>query len=73
MSGVLGSFAIANAIIYLFGLPWLAFILGNLGVANDIAAVATAGLLPFIVGDVLKMMLAAALLPIAWKFFGRKS
>jgi biotin transport system substrate-specific component len=73
VSGVLGSFAIANAIIYLFGLPWLAFILGNLGVANDIAAVATAGLLPFIVGDVLKMMLAAALLPIAWKFFGRKS
>jgi biotin transport system substrate-specific component len=73
VSGVLGSFAIANAIIYLFGLPWLAFILGNLGVANDIAAVATAGLLPFIVGDVLKMMLAAALLPIAWKIFGRKS
>lgn len=73
VSGVLGSFAIANAIIYLFGLPWLAFILGNLGIANDIAAVASAGLVPFIVGDVLKMMLAAALLPIAWKFLGRKS
>jgi biotin transport system substrate-specific component len=49
----------------------LAFVLGNLGVANDIAAIATAGLVPFIVGDVLKMILAAALLPLAWKFFGK--
>ena len=71
VTGVIGSFTIANAIIYLFGLPWLAFVLGNLGVANDIAAVATAGLVPFIVGDVLKMILAAALLPLAWKFFGK--
>ena len=71
--GVLGSFAIANAIIYLFGLPWLAFVLGNLGVANDLTAVASAGFVPFIVGDVLKMMLAAAVLPLAWKFLGRKA
>ena len=71
--GVLGSFAIANAIIYLFGLPWLAFVLGNLGVANDLVAVASAGFVPFIIGDVLKMMLAAAVLPLAWKFLGRKA
>ena len=71
--GVLGSFAIANAIIYLFGLPWLAFVLGNLGVANDLTAVASAGFVPFIIGDVLKMMLAAAVLPLAWKFLGRKA
>ena len=71
--GVIGSFAIANAVIYLFGLPWLAFVLGNLGVANDFASVATAGLAPFIFGDVLKMILAAALLPLAWKFLGKKA
>ena len=71
--GVIGSFAIANAVIYLFGLPWLAFVLGNLGVANDFASVATAGLAPFIIGDVLKMILAAALLPLAWKFLGKKA
>jgi biotin transport system substrate-specific component len=71
--GVLASFAIANAIIYLFGLPWLAFVLGNLGVANDLVAVAAAGFVPFIIGDVLKMMLAAAVLPLAWKFLGRKA
>ncbi len=73
VAGVLGSFAIANTVIYLFGLPWLAFVLGNLGAANDFASVATAGLVPFIVGDVLKMILAAALLPLAWKFLGKKA
>ena len=72
VAGVLGSFAIANAVIYLFGLPWLAFTLGNLGAANDLASVAIAGLLPFIVGDVLKMIAAAALLPLAWKFLGKR-
>ena len=73
VAGVLGSFAIANSIIYLFGLPWLAFVLGNLGAPNDLAAVTAAGLAPFIVGDVLKMILAAALLPLAWKFLGKKA
>ena len=72
-AGVIGSFAIANAVIYLFGLPWLALVLGNLGASNDIGSVATAGLVPFIVGDVLKMALAAALLPLAWKLLGKKS
>ena len=73
VTGVLGSFAIANSVIYLFGLPWLAFVLGNLGAANDLTAVAAAGLAPFIVGDVLKMILAAALLPHAWKYLGKKA
>ena len=73
ISGVLGSFAIANAVIYLFGLPWLAFALGALGVANDFVSVAAAGLVPFILGDVLKMIFAAALLPLAWKFLGKKT
>ena len=73
VSGVLGSFAIANSVIYLFGLPWLAFALGSLGAANDLASVAAAGLAPFIIGDLIKMTLAAALLPLAWKFLGKKA
>lgn len=73
VSGVLGSFAIANSVIYLFGLPWLAFVLGSLGAANDLASVAAAGLAPFILGDVIKMTVAAALLPLAWKFLGKKA
>jgi biotin transport system substrate-specific component len=73
VAGVLGSFAIANSVIYLFGLPWLAFVLGSLGAANDLASVAAAGVAPFILGDVIKMTVAAALLPLAWKFLGKKA
>jgi biotin transport system substrate-specific component len=72
VAGVLGSFAIANSVIYLFGLPWLAFALGALGIANDFVSVTALGLAPFIVGDVLKMILAAALLPLAWKLLGKR-
>jgi biotin transport system substrate-specific component len=70
-AGVFASFLIANSIIYLFGLPWLAFALGNLGMANELSAVLTAGLLPFLIGDALKMILAVAALPLAWKYLGR--
>jgi biotin transport system substrate-specific component len=73
VAGVLGSFVIANSVIYLFGLPWLAFALGSFGAANDVASVAAAGLAPFILGDVIKMAVAAALLPLAWKFLGKKA
>jgi biotin transport system substrate-specific component len=72
ISGVIASFAIGNAVIYLFGLPWLAFALSNLSLASDISAVLMAGLLPFLVGDALKMALAAAALPLAWKYLGSK-
>lgn len=54
---------IGNAMIYLFGLPWLAFFLeGFLGPKGALAL----GLLPFIPGDLLKLALAAFLLPSAW-------
>lgn len=70
--GVMASFVIGNAVIYLFGLPWLALVLANLGVASDLNAVLAAGLIPFLVGDAIKMVLAAATLPLAWKYFGSK-
>lgn len=71
-SGVLASFLIGTAVIYLFGLPWLAFALSNLNLASDFIAVATAGLLPFLIGDAIKMALAAAALPLAWKYLGTR-
>lgn len=67
--GVAASFAVGNSVIYLFGLPWLGFVLGNLGLANNFMAVLLAGFVPFIIGDVVKMALAAAVLPWAWKKF----
>ena len=72
VSGVLASFVIGNAVIYMFGLPWLAFALSNLGIASDAGAVIAAGLVPFMVGDAIKMALAAAALPMAWKYLGTK-
>lgn len=69
--GVIGSFVIGNSVIYLFGLPWLSFALANLGYASNLTAVLSAGLIPFLVGDAIKMMLAAAALPLAWKYLSR--
>ena len=59
----LGAFALGSAVIYLFGVLWLASFLGI-----DVAI--TAGLTPFLIGDAVKAALAAALLPSAWKFLG---
>jgi biotin transport system substrate-specific component len=72
VTGVLASFVIGNAVIYLFGLPWLAFSLNNANVASDFSAVVMAGLVPFLIGDAIKMALAAAALPLAWKYLGTK-
>src|SRR5207245_7047534 len=52
-----------NVVIYLVGLPWLARFLGFPGALVN-------GLLPFIPGDVLKLLLAAWALPAAWKRLG---
>ena len=51
---------IGNIIIYAFGLTWLALLVG----AKSALA---GGLYPFIPGDMLKIVLAAALLPSTWK------
>ena len=72
ISGVIASFTIGNAVIYLFGLPWLALALSNLNLASEISAVFMAGLVPFLVGDAIKIALAAAALPLAWKYLGSK-
>jgi biotin transport system substrate-specific component len=72
VTGVLASFLVGNAVIYLFGLPWLAFALNNLNVTSDFSSVVMAGLVPFLIGDAIKMALAAAALPLAWKYLGTK-
>lgn len=59
-------FITANAIIYVFGLPWLAIFLGANSWPNDIQSTLTAGLYPFIVGDAIKIAIASTLLPAAW-------
>jgi biotin transport system substrate-specific component len=48
-----------NAIIYVFGLVWLSVYVGKQATAL--------GLAPFVLGDVIKLTLAAILLPSGWK------
>lgn len=56
------SFAIGSVTIYLFGAGWL--ILG-LGLTLEQALIA--GVIPFLIGDAVKAVAAAALVPAAWK------
>lgn len=54
---------IGNALIYVVALPWLVPFVGAGNVLET-------GLLPFIPGDLLKVVLAALLLPAAWALVG---
>jgi biotin transport system substrate-specific component len=55
-----------NVVIYLFGLPWLARV-ADYGWQKTFEN----GLYPFVVGDLVKLYLAGALLPAAWRLVSR--
>ena len=55
-------FFLGTLLIYFFGATWLAFYTGN-GLAYGISK----GVLPFVLGDIVKALLAASLLPVTWK------
>lgn len=57
--------ACGNLLIYAFGLAWLMAVL-HVGIGKA----AQLGLLPFLLGDAIKALLAAGLLPGAWKLTG---
>ncbi len=57
-----------SLIIYVIGVPWLA-VVGmptKQGITHNLYAAFLGGMVPFIPGDLLKLVLAALLLPIAW-------
>ena len=54
------AFLAGEVVIYLFGVAWLSFFLG---IPHAIAA----GLLPFLIGDAIKLAAAGLVLPAAWK------
>ncbi len=56
---------IANALIYLPGVAWLSVLYGN-----SLTWAVEVGLLPFLIGDALKLGLAALLVPGLWKLIG---
>ena len=65
--GSLAAMLVGDAAIYLVGLPWLAAA-AHLSPADTIAA----GLTPFLVGDIVKLVVAALLLPVGWWVVARR-
>lgn len=67
VSTTIFSMLVGNALIYAFGLAWLGAVVGW-----DKPVLAW-GLAPFLLGDLLKLVLAAAILPMAWKAAQRRA
>jgi len=66
-SSAVGAMLTGNVLIYLLGLPWLAVVLDT-GLEKTLEL----GFYPFVVGDMVKLYLAAALLPSAWRLIGER-
>lgn len=67
LGGALGATALGSLVIYLIGVPWFAFVT-NRTLAEGIAD----GLMPFLVGDIIKLVAAALVFPAAWWVVGRR-
>lgn len=65
--GAAVAFLAGSAVVFAFGLPWLAVALGL-----NLEQTLQAGLYPFILGGVIKAMIAAAVMSPAWFFATRK-
>ena len=63
---VAGAMVVGNLVIYAFGVTGLALVTG-MGASAAIAA----GLIPFLIGDTLKIALATAIVPTAWTLVNR--
>ena len=62
----IGTMLLGNAVVYAIGVPYLAATLGiDLGAAFDI------GMKNYLVGDGVKILLAAGALPVAWRLMDR--
>ena len=67
VASMAGALVVGNVLIYAPGLLWLGHLFAD---ANGWVWVLEAGLYPFLVGDALKIALAALILPLAWKAVG---
>jgi biotin transport system substrate-specific component len=67
LAGAIGAMALGNVIIYAFGIPWLMAATGL-----TFSAAINAGLVPFVLTDLIKLALAAGLFPLAWWIVGKR-
>jgi biotin transport system substrate-specific component len=65
--GTIGLMALGNLVIYAVGVPYLAVALGR-----PLVEAIGLGMTPFLIGDGLKILLAAGLLPAAWRLAGER-
>jgi biotin transport system substrate-specific component len=65
--GALGAMVVGSVVLYAIALPWLKVVTGMTW--QDTI---DKGLMPFILGDATKIVLAAALFPVAWWVVGRR-
>jgi biotin transport system substrate-specific component len=58
---------VGTVIVYVSGVAWLTLS----GIAPDLTTAMAWGVWPFVAGDVIKLLLAAATVPAAWRLLGR--
>lgn len=63
----LGAFFAASCIPFIIGVPYMTVVLQNLGVPMTFELAMEYGVIPFIPGGIIKWLLAAAVLPLAWQ------
>jgi biotin transport system substrate-specific component len=67
LRGSIAAMLIGSVAIYMVGLPWLA-----IAAHLDVATTLRFGLWPFIPGDVVKLLVAAGMLPVGWRLVSRR-
>lgn len=66
LGGAVAAMAVGNVVIYLVGVPWLMAATGM-----PFGSAIEKGILPFLIGDAVKLALAGAAFPAAWWVVGR--
>jgi biotin transport system substrate-specific component len=73
IGGATAAMLIGNVFIYVIGVPWLALALpASVAAGHRLETAIALGLAPFVVVDLLKLLLAAAVFPAAWWLVGRR-
>lgn len=67
LAGSIAAMLVGSLVIYAVGVPWLAVVAG-FGPTEAIEK----GLAPFLIGDAIKLLAAAAVFPVAWWVVGRR-
>jgi biotin transport system substrate-specific component len=63
---------LANVVIYIPGLLWFYVAFFNMGAYEGFGKLLEAGMIPFLLGDLLKALLAAMLLSFTWQILERR-